>query len=43
MKIFTFRKKKTKLLTKVQQESSENAKICDICKDKFKYKDQKSK
>ena len=30
MKIINFKKKKMKLLTKEQQESYENAKICDI-------------
>ena len=32
MKITNFKKKKIKLLTKEQQESYENAKICYICK-----------
>ena len=32
MKIINFEKKKMKLLTKLQQESYENAKICYICK-----------
>ena len=32
MKIINFKKKKMKLLTKDQQESYENAKICYICK-----------
>ena len=32
MKIVYFKKKKMKLLTKKKQESSENAKICHICK-----------
>ena len=32
MNIFNFKKKKMKLLTKLQQKSSENAKICYICK-----------
>ena len=32
MKIVYFKKKKMKLLTKMKQESSENAKICHICK-----------
>ena len=32
MKISNFKKKKMKLLTKEQQESYENAKICYICK-----------
>ena len=35
MKIINFREKKMKLLTKKQQESYENAKICCICKEKF--------
>ena len=35
MKIINFKKKKVKLLTKEQQESYENAKICYICKEKF--------
>ena len=35
MKIISFKKKKMKLLTKEQQESYENAKICYICKEKF--------
>ena len=34
MKIINFKKKKMKLLTKEQQESYENAKICYICKKK---------
>ena len=44
MKIINFKKKKMKLLTKEQQESCKNAKICYICKEKVenKYlKDQK--
>ena len=36
MKIINFKNKKMKLLTKEQQESYENAKICYICKEKFK-------
>ena len=36
MKIIHFKKKKMKLLTKEQHESNENAKICYICKEKFK-------
>ena len=36
MKRINFKKKTMKLLTKVQQESYENAKICYICKEKFK-------
>ena len=35
MKIINFKKKKMKLLTKEQQESYENAKICYICEKKF--------
>ena len=35
MKIINFKKKKMKLLTKEQQESYENAKICYICKERF--------
>ena len=31
MKVINFKKKKMKLLTKKQQESYENAKICYIC------------
>ena len=43
MKIFNFRKKKMKFLTKNQQESYENAKICYIWKEKFvkKYLEDK--
>ena len=36
MKIIKFKKEKLKLLTKEQQELYENAKICDICKEKLK-------
>ena len=36
-------KSKTKLLTSEQQESSENAKICYICKEKFEVKCSKHK
>ena len=36
MKIINFKKKKMKLITKEQQESNENAKICYICKEKLK-------
>ena len=36
MEIISFKKKKMKILTKVQQGSYENAKICYICKKKFK-------
>ena len=43
MKIINFEKKKMKLLTKEQQESCENAKICYICKDKFENKYLKDK
>ena len=38
MKIINFKKKKMRLLTKEQQESYENAKICYICKEKFENK-----
>ena len=38
MKINYFQKKKIKLLTKEQQESYENAKICYICKENFETK-----
>ena len=38
MKILNFKEKKMKLLTKEQQESYENAKICYICKEKFENK-----
>ena len=43
MKIINFKKNKMKLLTKEQQESYENAKICYICKEKFQYKYLKDK
>ena len=43
MKIIDFKKKKMKLLTKEQQESYENAKICYICKEKFENKYLKDK
>ena len=43
MKIISFRKKKMKLLTKEQEESYENAKICYICKEKFENKYLKHK
>ena len=36
MNVISFKKKKIKLLTKEQQESYENAKICYICKKKLK-------
>ena len=38
IKIINLKKKKIKLLTKEQQESYENAKICYICKEKFENK-----
>ena len=38
MEIINFKKNKMKLLTKEQQESNENAKICYICKEKFENK-----
>ena len=38
MKIINFKKKQIKSLTKELQESYENAKICYICKKKFKGK-----
>ena len=38
MKIINSKKKKIKLLTKEQQESYGNSKICDICKGKFENK-----
>ena len=43
MKIINFKNKKMKLLTKVQQESDENAKICYICKEKFENRYLKDK
>ena len=43
MKIINFKKKKIKLLTKEQQESYENAKICYVCHEKFKNKYLKDK
>ena len=43
MKICNFKKKKMKLLTKEQQESYENAKICFISKDKSENKYVKDK
>ena len=36
MKIISFKKRKMKFLTKELQKSYENAKICYICKEKFK-------
>ena len=38
MKTINFKMKKMKLLTKEQQESYENAKICYIDKEKFENK-----
>ena len=38
MKIIDFKKKKIKFLTKEQQESYENSKICYICKEKIENK-----
>ena len=38
MKIINFKKKKIRLLTKEQQESYENAKICYVCKEEFENK-----
>ena len=43
MKLINFKKKKIKLLTKEQQESNENGKICYICKEKFENKYLKDK
>ena len=43
MNIINFKKKKMKLLTKGQQESYENSKICYICKEKFENKYVKDK
>ena len=43
MKIINIRKKGIRLLTKEQQESYENAKICYICKEKFENKYLKDK
>ena len=42
-KIINFEKKKIKSLTKQQQESYENEKICFICKQKFENKYLKDK
>ena len=36
--MISLKRKKRKLLTKEQQESYENAKICSICKEKFENK-----
>ena len=38
MKIISFKKKKMTLITKEQQESYQNAKICYICKEKLESK-----
>ena len=38
MKIINFKKKKMTLITKEQQESHQNAKICYICKEKLESK-----
>ena len=43
LKIINFKKKKIRLLTKEQQESYENAKICYICKEIFENKYLKDK
>ena len=43
IKIIIFFKKKMKLLTKEQQETYQNAKICYICKNKFENKYLKDK
>ena len=43
MKIINLKKKKMRLLTKEQQESYENAKICYICQENFKNKYLKDK
>ena len=43
IKLINFRKKKMKLVTKEQQESCKNAKICYICKAKFEKKYLKDK
>ena len=43
MKIIYFKKKTMKLLTKEQQESYQNAKICYLCKEKFEIKYVKDK
>ena len=43
MKIINFKKKKRKLLTKEQQESYENSKICYIYKEKVESKYLKDK
>ena len=38
MEIINFKKKERKFLTKEQQESNKNVKICFICKEKFENK-----
>ena len=43
MKVINFKKKKTKLLTKEQQESYGNVKVCYISKEKFEKKHLKDK
>ena len=43
IKIINFKKKKMRLVTKEQQQSYENAKICYICKEKFENKYLKDK
>ena len=43
MKMINFRKKKMNLLTKEQQESYQNAKLCYICKEKIETKYGKDK
>ena len=43
LKIINFKKKKMKLLTKEQQESCQNEKICYICKEKLENKYLKDK
>ena len=43
MKVINFKKKKIKLLRKEHEESYENSKICNICKEKFENKYLKDK
>ena len=43
MKKIIFKKKKMKLLSKKQQDSYENAKICYMCEGKFENKYLKDK
>ena len=43
MKIIDFKKKKMKLLTKEQQKSYEDPKMCYICKEKIENKYLKDK